>query len=385
MSAVRPELISRAIGSIYEGSSDVSAWPRAIEQLRLLFQASQSCLTRFGPDIGADDVINPGLDADFQSRYIAEFADSRTEFAAAWRRAPTGEIFLDRALMGDDLQRSRFWNEWMAPQDMYRGIGTKVLTSGPSFWYLGVHRGRRQPGFEADDVGLMRLIASHLARATEIFHKFNSTRVLAAAHSALPFGVVIVDGGLRVHQINAAAERIIASDGSPLSLKQGVLSTVDRKTSLALQQLVANACTVQADVSPGRGGDLMVRSAHSDSVGEIGDNTRREIALSIAPLPAASLFPRAPLAAIHLCEVTLSLPDPFEDRVRHLFDLTPSEARLAAALAGGVSLKDAAIRQGIRFSTARSYLESIFRKTRTRQQSQLVALLKTTQPMIRSS
>lgn len=66
-----------------------------------------------------------------------------------------------------------------------------------------------------------------------------------------------------------------------------------------------------------------------------------------------------------------------------LFDLSPAEARLAAALAAGGPLKAVATRNRIQFSTARSYLEAIFRKTGTHQQSQLVALLKSTQPLVR--
>lgn len=59
-----------------------------------------------------------------------------------------------------------------------------------------------------------------------------------------------------------------------------------------------------------------------------------------------------------------------------LFDLTPSEARIAVSLASGNALKSAAEASEIKFSTARSHLEQIFRKTGTNQQSQLVALLK---------
>jgi DNA-binding CsgD family transcriptional regulator len=65
-----------------------------------------------------------------------------------------------------------------------------------------------------------------------------------------------------------------------------------------------------------------------------------------------------------------------------LFDLSPAEARLAAALTAGDALKAVAANHGIKFSTARSYLENIFRKTGTHQQSQLVALLKSTQPLV---
>jgi DNA-binding CsgD family transcriptional regulator len=64
-----------------------------------------------------------------------------------------------------------------------------------------------------------------------------------------------------------------------------------------------------------------------------------------------------------------------------LFDLTQSEVRLATALAKGLSLKMAAEEAGLRFSTVRTYLNRIFRKTGTNQQSQLVALLKSAHPL----
>ena len=64
-----------------------------------------------------------------------------------------------------------------------------------------------------------------------------------------------------------------------------------------------------------------------------------------------------------------------------LFDLTPAEARLAAALSSGKSLRLAAAEMGIGFGSARTYLARIFAKTGTNQQSQLVALLKSAQPM----
>lgn len=64
-----------------------------------------------------------------------------------------------------------------------------------------------------------------------------------------------------------------------------------------------------------------------------------------------------------------------------LFDLTPSEARLAAGLAAGRSLKLVAAEMDIALSSARTYLGRIFDKTATNQQSELVALLKSIQPV----
>lgn len=63
-----------------------------------------------------------------------------------------------------------------------------------------------------------------------------------------------------------------------------------------------------------------------------------------------------------------------------LFDLTSAEVKLATALTRGMSLKAAAAEAGLQVSTVRTYLNRIFRKTGTNQQSQLIALLKSTHP-----
>jgi DNA-binding CsgD family transcriptional regulator len=74
----------------------------------------------------------------------------------------------------------------------------------------------------------------------------------------------------------------------------------------------------------------------------------------------------------------------FELQARNLFGFTVREASLAASLASGRSVREAAEDAGIAYSTMRTYLENVFRKTETRQQSQLVALLRSLQPPIQS-
>ena len=64
-----------------------------------------------------------------------------------------------------------------------------------------------------------------------------------------------------------------------------------------------------------------------------------------------------------------------------LFDVTPREAQLCAALAVGRSLKAAAALLGMRLSTARAHLDHIFSKTGTHRQAELVLLLQSAQPL----
>jgi len=63
-----------------------------------------------------------------------------------------------------------------------------------------------------------------------------------------------------------------------------------------------------------------------------------------------------------------------ERRLATMFGLSRAEARLAALLGSGVPLAEAAERLSIRYETARTQLKSIFVKTDTHRQADVVAL-----------
>ncbi|RYH68023.1 MAG: helix-turn-helix transcriptional regulator [Alcaligenaceae bacterium] len=81
------------------------------------------------------------------------------------------------------------------------------------------------------------------------------------------------------------------------------------------------------------------------------------------------------------CQFVLVLIDPerrarpVETQLQVLFGLTIAEAKLAARLANGSALGIAASELGIAKETSRSQLRSIFRKTGTHRQAELVAIL----------
>jgi DNA-binding CsgD family transcriptional regulator len=69
------------------------------------------------------------------------------------------------------------------------------------------------------------------------------------------------------------------------------------------------------------------------------------------------------------------LPMPSESLLARIYGLTRAEAAIAQGMARGERLEELAARLGVKMSTARSQLSSIFAKTKTRRQSKLVALL----------
>lgn len=150
---------------------------------------------------------------------------------------------------------------------------------------------------------------------------------------------------------------------------------------------------------PAAGGEMALHNMSADmlrhaiSTTATGLSRSRSIPLAATPDRPAAVIHVLPLSgAAHdiffgaavmvvITSIGMSTNTPDLHLLRGLFDLSPAEAKLAAALSSGLTLRQAAEDAGVRISTARSYMESIFRKTDTHQQSQLVALLKSTQPL----
>ena len=70
-----------------------------------------------------------------------------------------------------------------------------------------------------------------------------------------------------------------------------------------------------------------------------------------------------------------AFPAPSVRLLQEFFKLTPAEARLAQFMARAETIEDAACALSVKLCTARSQLASVFEKTATARQAELVALL----------
>jgi DNA-binding CsgD family transcriptional regulator len=95
----------------------------------------------------------------------------------------------------------------------------------------------------------------------------------------------------------------------------------------------------------------------------------------VTPFRADGMFsPLRPLAAIFVTDPNQAVR-PRQEVLRKFYGLTPAEIRLSCLLAEGKGLREVADRIGVTHETARSQLKSIFGKTNTGRQSELVRLL----------
>lgn len=374
MADVSIEAATAVVGHIYEAAYDQQRWPDAIAGLRDLFGGSRSCIIRFGSETLGSIASNPDPELNSPTGIEAFLGDPVARTLASM---PLGTVGHWPALDDEAAFRSRdLWQDWLRPRDMHHGLACSLLSANDAHWILDIHRGSRQEAFGANDIDLLQKIVPHVLRAGQIGRRLGNISALASAFSHLPFGVFLVNAKRHIAQMNEAAEAMLSRPDSPLALKDGAIVASNSTDTRELQRLVADACSLRESVTQGIGGTLLVSSDRQRS-----DLTR--LVLSVAPFVDARAYGLASerCAVIMITEVARRIPDSFETHIRSLFGLTLAEARLATALASGLSLKEATVSSRITVKTGRGYLERIFAKTETHQQSELVALLKSTEPL----
>jgi DNA-binding CsgD family transcriptional regulator len=180
--------------------------------------------------------------------------------------------------------------------------------------------------------------------------------------------------GLRLRFANPAAA-VLLRRGDGLRLSRGALVALKSADMRVLRSAVAAATGQGTDPSRhdwGGGRNNVVTIERSGYAPPY-----RATVLPLAQQHAVrELAPRAEVVVFIEDPDAVSPEDPAaEDLLRRAFHLTPGEARLAAHLASGISLTDAADAFGVTRNTVRAQLRSIFDKTEARRQSDLVRLL----------
>jgi DNA-binding NarL/FixJ family response regulator len=100
----------------------------------------------------------------------------------------------------------------------------------------------------------------------------------------------------------------------------------------------------------------------------------RPLALLVSPLHTGPSFLPRPCAVVFVTDPDRE-PRAAAAVLRHLYGLTEREAALADALLRGMNVREAAAALGVSMNTARTFLRFVLRKTGTRRQAELVALM----------
>lgn len=368
MPRISTDAISDIVGSIYEAAYDARNWEKAIARIHAAFDCSRACILVLSPE--KPRTITTIDDPEFTSPESMA-AHSRDPFLAAALAPSVGRLYRSEEVIDmAAFRRRELWNEWMRPRDMWDSLSCNLRSDDRQHWSVHLHRGRRQAAFADEETRAFRICLDHMLRASAIARQIEDASVFGDLFANLPMGVAIVDSQMRIEYLNPASERLL-SFSSALSVAENALRCRNAAQHAVLAALIERATVGTFD--SGLGGGLVLRPD---------DGEGAAVALNVSPFVGESsfLFSKRPMALVMMRSLRDRASAEMEDHLRMLHGLTSSESRLAMALTAGLTLQQAAERQGITVKSARTYLERIFSKTGTARQSQLVALLGNLQP-----
>ena len=289
-----------------------------------------------------------------------------------------GTIHLGEQLVPEhELVRSRFYTEWLRPQDLHHRLCAVLSREDVTAVFLEVLRPREFVEFEQHAVERCRVLLPHLQRALVMRRRLADLEIerdaALRALDQLPWGVVFVDEHRNRLAANRHAEEIlIAGDG--LTARGNVLRADLADETARLERLLNSALDRTGKQRSGAGGTLSITrpsGAHPLSV-------------AVVPLhiDMETLGERGRIAAIFFTDPDFPF-DSHEQHLRELYALTAGEARLTSWLLQGKSVEESAAAMGITINTARTRLKRIYNKTGVRRQPELVRRLLLGLPRLR--
>ena len=370
MSVLDPKLIQ----DIHAAPLDPSKWQAILETLRLQVGASSGNLLISGTTPESTQVLaSTEIDQAAVEDYHAYFHKFDIWLERSRRFKPGSILRGPRIIQEKAFLNSKWYNDFLRRLEIGHLASARLQGASLHADYLSLYRPWRMEDFDAATEHVLREVMPHLSSAIAVHrHLIGLERRLAATEDAfdrLPFGIALLDRNGRLVHANALAWQTLRErDGLDLVGEQLALPIAGDQRKL--DRLIHAAVMTGKGDGRAPGGFLTVprpslKPALSIFVAPISDTDAARPGLFNPMRPDAIIVINNP-------EWKAKVPSAF---LEQRYGLTPAEARLAAALANGASLQQAAEEFGVVKGTVRTQLKQIFAKTHTKRQSDLVRLL----------
>jgi len=281
----------------------------------------------------------------------------------------TGEVMLlEEVAPRAGLEQDEFFLAVMKPYGIDQALGMYVSEPGGLECNLGLTARGEGFRFTAAHKEFMTRLRPHVAQALQLFSRIqrdeSEIEILTDTLDRLTIATFILDGRGKLLRANNAARQMV-DRGETFRLTQDRLRVDGQGDARRFGELVDQAIAARL-AEPG---ETFVRAFRcvepvNEGRGVMVRSIRRERHLSVDASPAVIVYATDPTPATSFVQL-----------IATLFDLTPSEAGLAALLTQGLSLSEAAEESGLTESTVRSYSKRIFAKMGVSRQSELIRLI----------
>lgn len=350
--------------SLFESLADDEPWIRFLESLRSATRSDYGTLLVLTGDgaqptlIVAADTQPAAIESYREEYYTRELFPSLPEGVVAT---------LSDVISLEMLRETDFHKQFLEPAGIGFVLGVDLGTVRGITAQLRLSRLSTRKDYALQERAICQRIVPFLRASLNLFVRRADTETqreaLSATVSGMAVGSILVDADSQIMEANATAQAILdMHDG--LIVSAGRLELSNTIQSGKLQALIRR----NAEASVSNSKMITLRSLLIERP------SGRE-ALSILVRPATG----STTSGLHIRPTTLiNLVDPAQPRLAlvgslvQLFGLTVAEARVAMAIANGLSVTETAQTQQVSKNTIRSHLGSIYSKLGVSGQAGLV-------------
>lgn len=357
------------VRDIYAAALGDRPWQDVLARTARHLNATGSFLfTTFQSESAGGLCVSHGMPDSVARQFLTEVSTVDVWFQALLRRhgnLGTGFQWQTDDLVPDqEMRRSRMFADYLVPCDVGRNLGMILSGSTASLDVVPLcfYRPVRSRPFEAVDAAVLAQLGSHFSQAMVIRQRLGAAATDPArlVIERVALAVVVVARDRCVLLSNPAAENLFATTHPPL-MASGRLRAHESAQHAALERAIQACATYQFD-------------AHFSLSVRLGGQPGKGVVARLAPAPTSTVHGSRAAAVVFLSQEGAGPPD-LRTLVTTLYRLTPAEFELVQALCDGLTPEAFAEQRAVGIATIRTQLRSVFDKTGTRRQTDLLRLI----------
>lgn len=363
--------LSSVIADIYDAAIEPSLWRQALASITAFVGGSSAVLYWHDAMTERSEALHLfNENPEYTKLYFEKYLPMNPMFpAGAFYDVGVVSSTNDIMPVGEFVQ-TRFYKEWVRPQ----GIGDALsvnLEKGTTRASLLNVRMDASLGFENDDARRrMALLVPHLQRAVSIGRLFDQHKAteqeLTSALDHVEAAVFLVSADGEISFANGPARKML-EQATLVCVRANALHTVGDHAGRILHDIFASAAN--GDASVGARGVAV----------PLNEGAQERWFAHVLPLTSgrrkdAGQENRA-VAAVFIRTGAPNVPLPLLEAIAKLHKLTAGEVRVLDAVLKVKGVKAMAEMLGLSQATVKTHLQSLFRKTGTKRQSDLVKLV----------
>ncbi len=364
------------IGMIYDSALEPELWSVFLSEIQSLTNSKSAFLFVDSP-LGEQPLALPeNIDSDAMVQYFDYYQQLDTCFTFAENHAGFDKFFSTVRTISDKKSLvsaigEEFYNDFHLKQLATDEMVSCVFDPQNSSSFIALHKAIGQPLMDESSLLALQQLVPHLQRAQKISQKLiglsqlNSSLYASMQH--LKQGVVLFDSLGKPLFINTSAENLITNHPS-IGLSHNGIDCHSQIENAQLNTLLTQTILTSFGKNTSGGGSLL-----------IGQNERtKTLTITLSPIHSRNStsmpLPNSACAMMLIGNMNEDI-SACQELLAEFYGLTPTETKVAVSIANGKSLEEIAEISKNSIHTVRNQLKSIFSKTDTHRQTELVKLI----------